>query len=93
MGSLEVFLAIVVTGIAGILLLVALLAWTRNRSKRNAALSLAFSAMALKGGIMVWALVVLMSDVPLWLLVIDLVVVGLFYVALTIRGEPRAEGA
>lgn len=93
MGSLEVFLAIVVTGTAGILFLVAMMAWTRTRSRRNAALSLAFFAMVFKGALMLWALSAWTWVVPLWVLLIDVVVVALFYIALAIRGEPHAGGA
>lgn len=90
MGSTEVFLAIVVTGTAGILLLVAMMAWARTRNRRNAALSLAFFTMALKGAVMLWFLSALMIEIPLWIIVIDLVVVMFFYAALAIRGEPHA---
>lgn len=93
MGSIEVFLAVVVAGTAGILTLVAFPAWVRTRSRRAQALILAFLLMTFKGAVLVWMMVVYRAEVPLWLILIDLLIVLMFYVSLAIRGENYARTA
>jgi len=91
--AVDLFLAVVLAGTAGILLAIAAAAWRRVRTRRSLGLLAGFAAFAAKGLVILGLLLTGLASVPFvtYILALDCAIVLLLYVGLAVR-EVRPDG-